>query len=153
MKKIFYAFIIILFICGIIGVIYNSNFNNTNRNVSNSDSSKNTLISINSTNLEDKILNDKSDFFIYVGRPSCPYCKIFLPNLKKSIINEDYSVYYYNTDEQKYDERFDKVLTQLNITSVPILIYMKDGQTIDIIEFDEGSTEEKIKKWIKNISM
>ncbi|MEF7658636.1 thioredoxin family protein [Bacillus thuringiensis] len=121
----------------------------SNTSPSNTSIHQNTLLPIDTIKLENKIKNDSAEFFIYVGRPTCPYCKVFQPNLEKAISDKQNIVYYYNTDDHKTDELFQKVLDELDVKSVPTLLHMKNGQRVRILEYNEGDTEEKIKKWLE----
>lgn len=121
----------------------------SNTSPSNTSIHQNTLLPIDTIKLENKIKNDSAEFFIYVGRPTCPYCKVFQPNLEKAISDKQNIVYYYNTDDHKTDELFQKVLDELDVKSVPALLHMKNGQRVRILEYNEGDTEKKIKKWLE----
>ncbi|HFU4024425.1 TPA: hypothetical protein ACGO0F_000093, partial [Streptococcus suis] len=41
-------------------------------------------IAISLAELQEKMTTSE-DFFLYVGRPTCPYCEIFLPKLEEAI--------------------------------------------------------------------
>jgi len=73
-----------------------------------------------------KMLNEKESMYLYVGRPTCPDCEEFKP-LLEDVISNNFMVFYYNTDESREDENYEKLLVQLAIDAVPMLIEIKEG--------------------------
>lgn len=71
--------------------------------------------------------------FIYVGRETCPYCREYLPILKK-VINEyeaDKQVHYLDVLNIENDSSLQKLLTEYSIQSIPNLIYIKDDGSFE----------------------
>ncbi|TCD45982.1 thioredoxin [Streptococcus sp. X16XC17] len=100
----------------------------------------NTTSSITLSELRNK-LAQKESFFLYVGRPTCPYCRKFQPNLDKAMEETQVSVYYLNTDEEEAKDITDFVDSQ-GIETIPHLTYYKDGQKSDfLVKGSESSVE------------
>ena len=76
--------------------------------------------------------NDQSGF-LYVGRPTCPVCREFKPMLEDASQITGQIVYYYNTDEgrKQDEEKLGVLLDQLEIESVPALLYIENGEEAD----------------------
>lgn len=55
------------------------------------------LNSINPKEVE-SVVTDKKDEIIYIGRPSCPDCKKFKPELEKVLKDKHKSIYYFNIE-------------------------------------------------------
>ncbi len=149
-KKIYIALsILILTVLTVLIFVRFNVYIESNTNPSNTSIVQNTLLPIDTLKLENKINNESAEFFIYIGRPTCPFCKMFQPNLEKAISDKHSIVYYYNTDDHKTDELFQKILDELDVKSVPTLLHIKNGQKVRILEYNEGDTKEKIKKWLE----
>ncbi|MEF3355123.1 thioredoxin family protein [Paenibacillus sp. GYB006] len=71
--------------------------------------------------------------FLYVGRPTCPFCREFMPVLEKASQSTGQTVYYYNTDEgrEQDEEKLGTLLDRLKIESVPALLYIENGEEAD----------------------
>lgn len=71
--------------------------------------------------------------FLYVGRPTCPFCREFMPVLENASQSTGQTVCYYNTDEgrEQDEEKLGALLDQLKIESVPALLYIENGKEAD----------------------
>lgn len=66
---------------------------------------------------------------LYVGRPTCYYCRQFSPELKK--LNQLTPVEYYNTDGEDFDKNAsDFLFGTVGIPGTPTLIRLENGQAI-----------------------
>lgn len=71
--------------------------------------------------------------FIYVGRETCPYCREYLPILKK-VMNEYEAykrVHYLDVLNIENDSSLQKIMTEYSIQSIPNLIYIKDDGSFE----------------------
>ena len=72
---------------------------------------------------------DENKHLLYVGRPTCYYCRQFSPELKK--LNQLTSVEYYNTDGEDFDKNAsDFLFGTVGIPGTPTLIRLENGQAI-----------------------
>lgn len=72
---------------------------------------------------------DENKHLLYVGRPSCYYCRQFSPELKK--LNQLTPVEYYNTDGEDFDKNAsDFLFGTVGIPGTPTLIRLENGQAI-----------------------
>ena len=77
------------------------------------------------------LTEDGGDHILYVGRPTCYYCRQNSPVLKEfnTLINGQ--LLYYNTDSDLLDRESRKVLfDKLGIPGTPSVIRLKNGQVI-----------------------
>ena len=90
-----------------------------------------TLTKINTVQLN-RIVTNKKETLIYIGRPSCPACEVFNSRLSTQMKNNIFrpKVYYYNTNANRSDKNFTSTLKKLNITSVPDFLVIKNGKVV-----------------------
>ncbi|WP_314676511.1 thiol reductase thioredoxin [uncultured Streptococcus sp.] len=77
------------------------------------------------------LTEDGGDHILYIGRPSCYYCRQNSPVLKdfNTLINGQ--LLYYNTDSDQLDRESRKVLfDKLGIPGTPSVIRLKNGQLV-----------------------
>ena len=77
------------------------------------------------------LTEDGGDHILYIGRPSCYYCRQNSPVLKdfNALINGQ--LLYYNTDSDYLDRDSRKVLfDKLGIPGTPSVIHLKNGQLV-----------------------
>lgn len=77
------------------------------------------------------LTEDGGDYILYIGRPSCYYCRQNSPVLKdfNTLINGQ--LLYYNTDSDHLDRDSRKVLfDKLGIPGTPSVIHLKNGQLV-----------------------
>ncbi len=72
---------------------------------------------------------DENKHLLYVGRPTCYYCRQFSPELKK--LNQLTPVEYYNTDGEDFDKNAsDFLFGTVGIPGTLTLIRLENGQAI-----------------------
>lgn len=79
------------------------------------------------------LLDAGGTVFLYVGRPTCPFCREFQPILAQTLIDRGESIYYFEIDLAREANAglTDEVLSQLGISGVPALLYLEDGVVVD----------------------
>lgn len=74
---------------------------------------------------------DGKEHVIYVGRPTCYYCRQFSPDLKEFNTLMDNRLEYYNTDSQDFDEEAaDFLFGTVGIPGTPTIIRLQNGQMV-----------------------
>lgn len=77
------------------------------------------------------LTEDGGDHILYIGRPSCYYCRQNSPVLKDFNTLIDGQLLYYNTDSDHLDRESRKVLfDRLGIPGTPSVIRLKNGQLV-----------------------
>ncbi|MDR3298255.1 MAG: thioredoxin family protein [Candidatus Nomurabacteria bacterium] len=105
------------------------------------------LIDMDSQSVIDMMKN-KDGGFLYVGRPTCPHCKIFAPILTKMVKQDDIDVYYYDTDvANSNSELKTEALELIEVTGVPAFMFIKDGEVVARISDTES--EAVLKEFIQ----
>ena len=89
------------------------------------------VIQISYSDVTNMLTEDGGDHILYIGRPSCYYCRQNSPVLKdfNTLINGQ--LLYYNTDSDQLDRESRKVLfDKLGIPGTPSVIRLKNGQLV-----------------------
>lgn len=77
------------------------------------------------------LTEDGGDHILYVGRPTCYYCRQNSPVLKDFNTLIDGQLLYYNTDSDLLDRESRKILfDKLGIPGTPSVIRLKNGQLV-----------------------
>lgn len=77
------------------------------------------------------LTEDGGDHILYVGRPTCYYCRQNSPVLKDFNTLIDGQLLYYNTDSDQLDRESRKILfDKLGIPGTPSFIRLKNGQLV-----------------------
>lgn len=77
------------------------------------------------------LTEDGGDHTLYVGRPTCYYCRQNSPVLKDFNTLIDGQLLYYNTDSDQLDRESRKILfDKLGIPGTPSVIRLKNGQLV-----------------------
>ena len=72
---------------------------------------------------------DEDKHLLYVGRPTCYYCRQLSPELKK--LNQLFPVEYYNIDGSDFDDYAKNFLFEIvGIPGTPTLIRLENGKVI-----------------------
>ena len=87
-----------------------------------------------------ELLNDRSGtgFFVYIGRPTCPHCQIFEPILRETLQYLDRGMRYFEIDlavsaDGESEMTMFEILEALGVLGVPAVVYMENGEVIDMI--------------------
>lgn len=71
----------------------------------------------------------KSDFFLYVGRPTCPDCEEFYPVLEEIVSAGGQRIYYYNTEVKASGKRKMRAYVKsLGIDEIPMILQVENGE-------------------------
>ena len=145
MKKSYIALVLVFIV--VIGGIFFYNHRENSNNIED----ETVLIPIDDVTLKNMFNEENRSFLVYVGRPTCPFCNEYRPHLEEVVKEKQaLTVYYFDTDDNRENPYFAEVITRLEIESVPFLIYVKDGEVIDMHGYEDGNTVESISNWIEN---
>lgn len=99
----------------------------------------------------DELQSLKEPYAIYVGRPSCPFCRIFSDKLYK--IRESYIPIYYLNSITNYDEspiKIKEFRDKNNINIVPCFKVFCEDKIIGELKITETITTDDIEKFLIN---
>lgn len=92
------------------------------------------------------LVNGEAEAVIYIGKAVCPYCKIFVPKLRKVAEETDTHIYHVNSVEKDDMEGITAFRKKYNIPTVPGLIYTK-GDAVNV-KCESGMSEDEIKAYM-----
>lgn len=108
----------------------------------------NTYQTVRLSAVKEKIQNEEN-FVLYIGRPTCPHCRAFAPQLEKAIQATQIQVYYINTDEEEPAD-IQQFASTSAIKTVPHLAYYKEGEKVNFLEKGSESSLAEIEDFLKN---
>lgn len=144
----------------------------TSTHVIEKDFSKEQIIEVDYTHLQEKIQN-KDSFVLYIGRPDCRDCQEFEPYLKKYLNdNKGVYLYYFNIKEyrdlankenasQEDKDFYDRLYDELNFSWTPTLNFIYQGENEESYTYldkdyysitDEKEKKEKKQEYIDLLS-
>lgn len=91
-----------------------------------------------------KQLQDASDFILFIGRPTCPYCRRFEPKLRQVAKENQLTVHFLNSETQDSDTQ--ELRAMYDVPTVPALLVAKSGQVTVVC--DSSLSEETILEFI-----
>lgn len=111
---------------------------------------KQELTSYKAIRLEEVVekIQNKENFYLYVGRPTCHYCAKFSPILEEAITHTQVTVYYLNTDNEVLAEAQNFVAKE-EIQTVPHLAYYRNGQRQSYLEKGSQANLEEIESFLE----
>jgi len=73
--------------------------------------------------------NSESGYLVYIGRPTCQYCRQLEPILEEALHYLESSMYYFQTAKARYmdEDKMLELLDPLGIDGIPIIIHLVDG--------------------------
>ncbi|MFS0783499.1 hypothetical protein [Bacillus sp. 1P06AnD] len=106
------------------------------------------LYEINTEDLQ-QLLEKNSISYVYIGRPTCPYCAKFQPILNRFLVGNGRSMPYFNTDNVKDKEQnlYESLVKKLCVTMIPIGLKINKGQLID--RYIDGFDEPGLQNWLR----
>lgn len=100
------------------------------------------------------IIEKKSNgdnFFLYIGRSTCPYCEIFAPKLKVASEDTESSIFYLNVENES-QENLTSILNDTEVTYVPALVYFESSNHKSSLEdfTSEDIEVSEISNYLEN---
>ncbi len=89
-------------------------------------------------------INQNDEFYIYVGRVTCEWCRLFVHYLNEYSNENNIEIYYLDSTDTDTNEKLKDFREKNNIEFVPALLYRSKGFGIQKVEFD--ITDEKFDK-------
>ncbi|WP_124057377.1 thiol reductase thioredoxin [Vaginisenegalia massiliensis] len=96
----------------------------------------------------DEAIAQNNSLIIYLGRETCPYCRLFVEKLARVQASTDQTIHYLNAHDFNQLEAIQLFRQKYGIQTVPSLINLKQGQLTIIC--DSSLSEEAITQFIQN---
>lgn len=79
----------------------------------------------------ESLFTEEKDAILYIGRPTCYYCRQFSPEIMRFNQMMGNSVVYYDTDGNDFDkEAEDIIFNKIGIPGTPTTLYIKKGEIV-----------------------
>ncbi|MBM7635450.1 hypothetical protein [Streptococcus saliviloxodontae] len=106
------------------------------------------LIEIDETKLQE-LEQGATPFVLYMGRPTCPYCRAFLPKLVKALKNSQTTVYY--IDSQKHSgQTLQAFRDRYDLPYVPNLAVYQNQQQTKKLDSTSRATVAKLTSFLSH---
>ena len=99
-----------------------------------------------------RIQENGMDFFLYVGRDSCLYCREFVPKLVEAFADLDMEIYYLDSIDS-YDNSSQELkdFRDLHgIELIPSFLRFEGSEVVEVLEISDGITIEEIAGFISH---
>lgn len=94
----------------------------------------------------EELVTGQVEAVIYIGKAVCPFCRIFVPKLKKVADETDTLIYFVNSVEKSDMDGITAFRNKYNIPTVPGFIYT-NANTVNV-KCDSSMSEEDIKAFM-----
>lgn len=94
----------------------------------------------------DEIIKDKKEAVIYIGRPTCSYCRNFVQKLRVVAEQTATDVYYIDSSAQADGDNISDFRAKYQIPTVPGIIYTNDGSVN--VKCHSAMPKEEIQRFI-----
>lgn len=76
--------------------------------------------------------DSETGYWVYIGRPTCQYCRELEPILEEALQSLEAPMYYFQTAKARYadEDKMLALLAPLNIEGIPIIVHLVDGHVI-----------------------
>lgn len=92
--------------------------------------------------------SSNQDFVLFIGRPTCKYCRKFVPKLEKASENNNRKIYY--IDSEKYlNSYLSDFRSKYDVKIVPTLIRIKNGKIVSKTIDGSQTTVNEIENILK----
>lgn len=95
-------------------------------------------------------IDNGDTFFLFIGRKTCPYCRMFVPKLKQAADQNDIQIEYLNVEDKQ--DNLESFAKKYNLQYVPELRFFNGSEYTSKIENldSENITVEEIEGFLKN---
>lgn len=92
------------------------------------------------------LLESKQGASIFIGRETCPYCRVFMPKLHQVAQDNDKQIYFVHSAHPDYTVELNDFRNKYNVPTVPGLLH-KDSGNVQV-KCDSSMSEEEIKSFL-----
>ena len=93
-----------------------------------------------------ELKKENKEIIVYLGRPTCSYCRSFVKLLNKSIKETNSKVYYIQTEKDSTNKALASIRKEYNIEYIPTLIKIK-GTSFSSLE--KKDNVKNIQRFLK----
>ncbi len=89
----------------------------------------------------DKLIKDKEDFILFVGKASCPACQQFTPNFKAVLNKYKINANYLNL-ESLTNEELEAFDSFIKVANIPTVAFIYDGVEVSVVNRITGAVSQ-----------
>lgn len=95
----------------------------------------------------DELLSNEEGTIVFIGRPTCPYCRKFAPKLHKVSTEHKVQVNFVNSEHPDYTQELKDFREKYGVPTVPGILYA-DGNNVKV-RCDSSMTEKEIASFVE----
>ena len=96
----------------------------------------------------DELLESKAGNIVFIGRETCPYCRIFVRKLSPLADEYDLTVHYVHSQHPEYEDEVELLREKYDVPTVPGLLYSSETAGL-IVKCDSSLEPEEILEIIE----
>lgn len=102
-----------------------------------------------SANVAKGFLEEDEAKLVFIGRPTCPFCRKYLPKLIQALGEDVSSTYYLNSEETATDDALSDFRFEVGAKTVPSLVYLGGDGKFKNLNADSSNSVAEIAQAIK----
>ncbi|MEY8371853.1 bacterocin transport accessory protein [Aerococcaceae bacterium 50-4] len=100
-------------------------------------------------NVAQGFLDEDEEKLVFIGRPTCPFCRKYLPKLMQALGNDVENTYYLNSEQTATDDALSDFRFEVGAKTVPSLVYVGGANKFKNLNADSSNTVEEIVQAIQ----
>lgn len=101
-----------------------------------------------SANVALDMLGEDEKKLLFIGRPTCPFCRKYLPKLVAALGDDVKNTYYLNSEGTATDDALSDFRFEVGAKTVPSLVYVGGPDRFNNLDADSSNTVEQITEAI-----
>ncbi|GMR70483.1 thiol reductase thioredoxin [Aerococcus viridans] len=102
-----------------------------------------------SANVAKGFLEEDEAKLVFIGRPTCPFCRKYLPKLIQALGEDVSSTYYLNSEETATDDALSDFRFEVGAKTVPSLVYLGGDGKFKNLNADSSDSVAEIAQAIQ----
>lgn len=86
-------------------------------------------------------ISAKEDFLLFIGRPTCEWCRKLAPSLQEVSLDKGLEIFYLDSTNTETDSELSNFRTQYDISTVPAVIHFIENGTFTKLDIDLESSD------------
>ncbi len=101
------------------------------------------FIELTAEDVADRLANgDKT--ILFIGKPTCPYCRKFVPKLNNVREENNLTIYYLNSLETKTNPQIQALRDKMDVPLVPQVVTLDGKDQFTNLKIDSSASEERL---------
>lgn len=100
-------------------------------------------------NVAQGFLEEDEAKLVFIGRPTCPFCRKYLPKLIQALGEDVSNTYYLNSEETATDDALSDFRFEVGAKTVPSLVYVGGDSKFKNLNADSSNSVAEIAQAIQ----